>query len=650
MKKLSMILCCISFAFNAQSELPPTKVLPTILQEAYDVKWYFIDLHAESNTTYLSGNVTIKAQVVQSQLTTFSFHLHQNYTIDSVKVDGVKKKHTNSAHERFISGLKFSKDQLFDVQIFYHGETVSPHYWNIAIRSEIDETYGKSVTWTLSEPNYAYYWFPVKQNLKDKADSSWVFITTSNKNMVASNGLLKNVVTLPNNKVRYEWKSNYPIAYYLISFAVSEYTTYSFYVKNPKTGDSVYVQNFIYDNDDCIDYNTNILRKTGDIINFFSDLIGPYPFKKEKFGNCFVPFGGMEHQTMSNIASFPSRNYNTRQKELSLIAHELIHQWFGDLVTCNSWTDIWLNEGITEYFEIYWAQHEFKDSTPLIDWIYRDFPSISFLLGSVRVPASEIDNADRIFYPNLTYYKGAILLHMIRYEINDDEKFFQVIRTYLERFAYQTASVNDFKNILKEITGKDFTKFFVQWFSGEGFPIFNIHWQQHENQLAVKSTQATTSTATTLFETPFDLLIKYTDNSSDLRRLFQNETSQYYAIQIPDGKTVDSVKFDPKHWLLAYSSTKDSVVAIVTANKQPAGSKVGISLYPNPAKDQCTINTSTSIDKIEIFNIIGSSVHVQNGHAKNSIIIPVNHLPKGIYTIHCYFAGGGMAVTKLLVN
>ncbi len=157
-----------------------------------------------------------------------------------------------------------------------------------------------------SEPFAAKDWWPNKQVLTDKADSVWVFLTTSPNEMAGSQGLLTNVTVLDNNQLRYEWKSNYPIAYYLISFAVSDYQEYNIYAKpEGLENDSILIQNFIYNHPNYLNnYKINI-DATAPMIELFSDLYAMYPFKDEKYGHCITQLGGgMEHQTMSTMVVF----------------------------------------------------------------------------------------------------------------------------------------------------------------------------------------------------------------------------------------------------------------------------------------------------------------------------------------------------------
>ena len=217
------------------------------LLDKYDVTFYFLDIAAENDTVYLSGNVTIKAIVTATVLDTFAFELIDEMTIDSIFVNGFKSDFLHN-NDLCVVPLVFSpaRGQTLSSRIYYHGTPPTGEFFS-GISTAYNEEWDKHVTWTLSEPYAAKEWFPVKQDLTDKADSVWVFVTTSAQNMAGSQGLLTAVTNMPGGKLRYEWKSHYPIDYYLISIAVSDYTDYSIYAHPANTPDSVLIQNFIYD-------------------------------------------------------------------------------------------------------------------------------------------------------------------------------------------------------------------------------------------------------------------------------------------------------------------------------------------------------------------------------------------------------------------
>jgi len=598
------------------------KLLPTKVQNAYDVKWYFLNLNAENTTVALSGDVTIKAQVVWSKMDTFSFHLHENYVIEKVLINGVQKTVINNGHERLITGLSMLKNTVFDAQIFYHGNAGGSGNFFSGISNATDPRWGTfKVTWTLSEPNNAYEWFPVKQNLTDKADSSWVFVTTTKPNKVASNGKLTKTVDLPDNKVRYEWKSSYPIDYYLISIAVAEYQDYSIYATIPQTGEQLLIQNYIYNSPQCLNANQTAIDETKEMIEYYSTIFGAYPFSREKYGHALSLMGGaMEHQTMTT----------TGYLYTGIIAHELVHQWFGDNVTCASWQHIWLNEGFATYgADLLWEEYKNGKIYAFNKYKQNVINSVinSGKNGSVFVPLEYIDEDGRIFDNILSYKKGSILAHMIRYELGDnDELFFNVLKTYQNRFKDNVATTEDLQGVIKELSGKDFSTFFAQWFYGEGYPMFNIKWNQADNHLIINSEQTTTAPITPLFKINYDLQITYTDDTDEIVSFYHDDTNKEFSYTISNNKTVKSISFDPNYWLLATAT----VVYDPTIGIKDINCKDLITVYPNPTTGELKIeNGELKIENVEIFDVYGRKIFNFQLSTFNSI--DISHLPAGVY-------------------
>ncbi|MFH0865187.1 MAG: hypothetical protein V1904_03275, partial [Bacteroidota bacterium] len=322
MKKILTLLifvCFASFSFSQFSEnsisenkcnrsftlkTPNRSAKSTVLMNKYDVKFYWLNINLERTSTYISGNVTINAKVQNAALDTFEVELVTQLTIDSAKINGVicpVTHTTNFADIKLASALPVGSD--VSAQIFYHGTPPSGGFFS-GISHGTSPSWGNEVVWTLSEPFNANQWWPCKQELTDKADSSWVFVTTANTNKVGSNGLLENIVAVPGNKYRYEWKSRNPIDYYLISVAVAKYVDYTIYC-HPAGVDSLMIQNYIYDNPSTLPYFKDIIDSTAEMIELYSQLYGPYPFGNEKYGHSMAPLGGgMEHQTMTTLGSF----------------------------------------------------------------------------------------------------------------------------------------------------------------------------------------------------------------------------------------------------------------------------------------------------------------------------------------------------------
>ncbi|MBW6459371.1 MAG: T9SS type A sorting domain-containing protein [Bacteroidales bacterium] len=553
------------------------------LLDHYDVHFYFLDLNVENNTIFISGNVTIQASSRVNALDTFAFELSTSMTIDSLFVNGIQKsfQHANDLGLVPLS-VPVSQGELFSVQIFYQGTPPTGGFFS-GVSTAYSTQYQKNVTWTLSEPYAAKDWWPTKQDLHDKADSVWVFLTTSPENKAGSQGLLTGITNMPGGKVRYEWKSYYPIAYYLISFAVADYQEYNIYAYPAGTDDSVFIQNYIYNHPDCLPNTKSGIDQTAPMIELFSDLFGLYPFIDEKYGHCLTQLGGgMEHQTMSTMGGFG----------FGLVAHELGHMWFGDKVTCATWSDIWINEGFATYSD--YLAHSFL-TTPYYDslWLKIRHDQVkSQPGGSVYVPEEELGNIWRIFDGRLSYSKGSLLLHMIRFELQDDDVFFDVLMTFVEEYGDSVATGDDFREWLEFISGQDFTGFFDQWYYGEGFPIYDITWNQDENNLYITSTQTTSTTVTTLFKMLVPYYIRFQDGTDTTLLLFQDENLQSYTV--PLSGTIEQVVLDPKQWIL---HKLNSLTVVIEEISSPVHFTVG----PNPAKGY--VNIFLSHDPVSAYEL-----------------------------------------------
>ena len=581
-------------------------------KDNYDVLFYKLDLAASDTSIYISGSASIKAKVVVQQIKYISLDLIDNYVVDSVFVNNLSSAFQ---HDSDIINIElpenFFREQLIDLMVYYHGKA----YESV----EIDGIYNRKAdpygryTFTLTEPFSAKYWFPCKQIPTDKADSSYVFITTDSTLKAGSNGILENIVQLPDGKLRYEWKTRHPIAYYLISMAVGRFVDYSFYVYDELHDDSILVMNYVYP-DPFLEQNKSAIDETANFLIFYSEIFGPYPYADEKYGHCLVPLGGgMEHQTMTTLGNF----------SYLLVAHELAHQWFGDYVTCSTWQDIWLNEGFASYAE-YLTLENLDSEESAMAWMENAHNYAKYYdMGSVFVPEKDTLNADRIFDYLLSYKKGAAIIHMIRQEVGDDSEFFRILRDFLATYKNSNASGEDLKNFLELQTGKEFDDFFDQWYYGEGYPHFNIAWSARDDTLVIYSLQETTSNTTPLFNTLMQFEVTYLNGKDTVIAFRQLANYQEYREYLPG--RISSLKFDPHAWLLADMDSFGFVYD--NPNSQFTAS-------PNPVTDELTVffKNEPGNYTVRLVDLSGKIIYETEG-SERSALINLNAFQKSTYIL-----------------
>ncbi len=571
----------------------------------YDLKWVKLDLALENNSRALAGSALLLVRVGPEPLDSLAFELYQapagaapdaaTLLIDSVVADGRRSPGVLRQGQAATAALAqpAPAGALLAARIYYHG--TAPTAGTAAVGNGYNSAAlpGTSyqVSWSLSEPFAAHEWFPCKQVLTDKADSSAVSITTTLPNKVASNGLLRRTVLLPAGRVRYEWRSRHPIAYYLISVAVAPYVEYTTLASLPGAP-AMPVLSYLY-NQPMLAESKPALDLLPRTIEHFSTLVGTYPFADEKYGLAFAPIGGgMEHQTM------------TTQSNLGpdLTAHELFHQWFGDHVTCAAWEDIWLNEGFASYGE-YLNLQQYYDPR---GWLNQAHSSaLQEPMGTLRV--ADTTNVSRIFSYNLSYKKGASVVHMLRYLCRDDARFFRALRTYQQQFGGRPARTLDLQRVFEAELGQSLTYFFDQWYRGNGYPIFRVRWNQTGGTLALQVEETTTAGASPgFFRTEVDYKITFQDGSTRLVRLSQTQANQGFSL--PVAGTVTSIDVDPDAWLLAYSGVAQRDATLVLATRPTSAPQ--LTLFPNPVADYLTIKglAPAAVARAEVVDATGRVV------------------------------------------
>ncbi|MEA1873972.1 MAG: M1 family aminopeptidase [Bacteroidota bacterium] len=589
----------------------------------YDVKFYFLDLVMDDQSKYVEGTVQIDLEITNPEASAIELDFDNIMIADEVRLNGISTSYTHNNDLINISLDRNKSRQILTIEIDYHG---TPPY---GMFNRYNSDWDVKTTFSLSEPFDAMGWFPVKQDLTDKADSSWVFITVPDHLMAGSNGLLTAVIDNGDGTETYQWKSNYPIDYYLISVAIGEYMDAPIYAHPTQIEDSILIQNFVYNVDGYFAANEWSMNQTIPIMEAFCDVLGIYPHHEEKYGHCIVELnGGMEHQTMTSIRDFG----------FSLVAHEMGHSWFGNYVTCATWQDIWINEGFAVYTEII-ANEALSSETTQRE--YLEF-SMNYAKyndeGSVYVPIEEATNVGRIFDYYLTYKKGGMLVHMIRYLVDNDELFYQTLQTFLSSYANSTATGEDFRAVLEAETEMNFENFFNEWYYGEGYPTYSVNWYQHDNVLYLESQQTTSSNVTNLFTIPLEYRLYFAGGDSLDIRLANDAPTTIH--EITESRTVVDIAVDPDLWVVC-DATAQFVQNIPTQD-------IHVNIYPNPTEEMVYVKLGNVQDyTVSLFNMQGKLLFEQK---INEFYFTLNlqDYPSGIYQMKISDVKGNYIQKKLV--
>lgn len=595
----------------------------------YDIKHLQLDISVMPKSTYIIANCNYTILINQA-LDTFAIEFKQAMQLDSVLLNHTKTIFSQANDHIYIPlQPTAAAGTLIDLSFYYKGNVAAGFFAGT-------DANGLDFTASLSEAFQAREWFPAKQLLNDKIDSTDIWIITGMDYQAGSNGLLKAVITLPGNKRQFKWSCRYPLNYYMPSVAVGNYLEYNVYAKPAAIApDSILVQNLLYNNTAYFNQVKPQLDKTPRFIEKFSELFGIYPFYKEKYGHSQADIGGgMEHATMTTLKNFDEQ----------LVAHELAHQWFGDNVTCASWKDIWLNESFATYSQYLAIENLPNLFTTTAAQVMTGFhkSALSDSSGSVYVPASGEYNESRIFNYKLSYAKGAVALHNLRFEMQNDSLFFKILQTYQRQFANSFATTANFKEVAEQVSGKSLTDFFNQKIYGEGYPVYNVTYNKQADTLILQVNQITSSPGVTPF---FNGVMEYkilSEQGDTIIKVRQTTNVQRFAIYYP--KTLKGLEVDPNNWVLNGVGNIKEGISIITPSPND------ITVFPNPVKDKLTIRFPPgNYTLIRFFGVDGRLVANYPIAVGASVFTQNLHLPPGIYFLHLV-GSKGSSVKKILIN
>jgi len=250
---------------------------------------------------------------------------------------------------------------------------------------------------------------------------------------------------------------------------------------------------------------------------------------------------------------------------------------------------------------------------------------------------------NRIFSGRLTYDKGGAIIHTLRFVFNNDALFFQGLKNYQNTFKNGTATALDMKATMESVSGINLNDWMNEWFYGEGFPTFDVSWNQVANQLYVNVSHSTSSSVTPLFKTPLELKFHSTAGDTTLR-ININTNSDNFVIQL-DNKSIDSIEIDPNNWIINDGGTRRDE-SLATSN---ISSKNQIEIYPSLVKDNIHIKTFLNeLCYVKIVDMNGNLV--QNSTINGIAQIDMQQFAAGSYSVVVSNLSGKMIASQKIIK
>ena len=498
-----------------------------------DILHYRIRLEIGETGSGIQGEATILAEMLAGGRDVLPLDLG-SLSVDRVTVDG---KEAAFAHRdgRLSISIEddYAKGDRVEVVVAYQGEPEDGLFIQ-------ENKFGHRSVFADNWPNRARHWFPGVDHPYDKATVEFIVTAPVAYDVVANGRLLETTTVSPDRK-RTHWKTDVPIPTYCMVVGAARFS-----IIHPGSWKGIPVSYYLFPGDR--DTGTNDFSRSMDMLAFYADLIGPYPYAKLSLVQSSTRFGGMEN---ASAIFFSEKGITGTRRNEAVVAHEIAHQWFGDSVTESDWHHLWLSEGFATYFGALFFE-ETEGDERFHEMLDRS--RSRYLDANNRAPAP-------IFNPGITdlfdllnaynYSKGGLVLHMLRGLMGDDP-FFAGIRRFYREYRDQTVLTRDFQAVMESQSGKNLEWFFEQWIYRSGHPEVDVTWswddQSGEVSVRLEQTQRQDP-----YRVPVTLAFVIGDQQHR-RQIELIEWSHEFRFKV-DGAP-EEVLVDPDAWLLMESRVK----------------------------------------------------------------------------------------------
>lgn len=624
---------------NQKSLTPFARYSPNAPRHNYDVLNYNLDLdifHCYSSPypKSFSGTNTITFKV-DSTLSSIILDA-ENTSLQIVSVGGSGVSFTH----------QFNRLQVNLDRTYQPGEivTISIKYNHLNV---VDYAFyvGNGFVFTDCEPQGARKWFPCYDEPSDKATLQLRTKVPLNVKL-GSNGRLADSVRVADS-LWYTWISRDPIATYLMT--MTSKVNYKLNIVNrinPNNPNDTLPIRFYYNQGEN---PTQMINIAVPLTDFYVSLFGEHPFEKNGFAtlNNQFQWGGMENQTLTSLC--PGCWYS------SIVAHEYAHQWFGDMITCATWSDIWLNEGFATYIEALWTGETSGYSAYVneiesnANYYMSNNPGwpISDSSWIVNPPSNDV-----LFNYAITYMKGSCILYMFR-NVVGDSLFFNSLREYANdtvNFRYQSATISDFIDKMNLTTGMNLDYFFNEWIYTPNHPVYENVYEilpVSNNQWNVKLNLTQVQTNTGFFKMPVQIKVNFV-NGDTLFTIMNDYNNQNYSFMF-DQEPV-SLQFDPNNLIVLKEAT-----LTVDTEKIPLNGKMDVTVQPNPSTGNFSIAIDSPVTcqgEMSIYSLQGMLIYqlkkIDLTEGSNIIPLILPSLKQGSYYLS-FNAGNEHIARKLVI-
>lgn len=514
--------------------------------QTYDVQHYLIRVGFERQAKRVVGDTTVTLKPLKAALSQVTFD-SVGIAYDSVTLaDQTEPLKFKTAGDKITVTLPrlYQPDESVSIRFKYTTVTKKGVYF---VDPQIEngvETRSAQI-WTQGEAEEARHWFPSFDFPSDKATTEQ-FITANAGETVIANGELLETLKNPDGTVTFHYKMPVPHSTYLLSFVIGKYAA-----AGDKYGD-IPLGYYVYPGKESL--VPAAFGKTKDVLRTYEELTG-VKFPYNKYDQTIVAgftFGGMENITATTLADtevFLANYAFAKSTVEDLVSHEAAHSWFGDLVTCKNWAELWLNEGLATYMEAAFREKMYGRENYLLK-VNND--AAIFMIDDAVTPKrnglfnENAGDADKLFdRPAVTYNKGGVVLHMLREEIGT-EAFWKGVNAYLNEHKFANVETADLRKAMETASGRDLGWFFDQWVYGTSFPQMTVRHNYDPRakmlRLTVTQTQKPDRLTPAAFRIPLQVQFRA---GGEVRTEKIDIAKRVETFELPAASPPTELKFDP---------------------------------------------------------------------------------------------------------
>lgn len=508
---------------------------------SFDARHYKISTSFDKNRKRIFGETTVTFSPLKSGLKTVEFDA-VGLNFSSVKLmPGGSSLNFRTGKTSVVVDLDraYQPDEIIIVALAYSAVPLAGVSFVEAGRMPNRPAHSEQI-WTQGEPEYSRHWFPSYDFPDDKATTEQILTVDADETAIANGDLISQELNAAGKRV-FHYRMNVPHSVYLTSFVVGKY------VRMSDSYNGIPLGFYTYPGAERL--TRPAFAPTARIMNIFEGLTG-VPFPYNKYDQTIVakfPLGGMENITATTLGDFDvflvDRNAFIVE---DLVSHELAHSWFGNLVTCRNWAELWINEGFATFMEAAYREKAYGTDEYLRK--IREDAETYFLEESgmkrKRGLYNQLARPDSSIFDGITYQKGGVVLHMLR-RVVGEEAFWKGVGLFLTRHRFGVVESRDLQLAFEETSGRSLTQFFEQWVYGTRFPRLEIEhsYRKTDGQLGfrVKQTQPVDQLTSPAFSLSLDVDFKV--RGEIIRKTFEI-TKRDETFAIPMSAAPDSIKLD----------------------------------------------------------------------------------------------------------